>query len=125
MEQSTIREERVAFEVESVDVVGVLRVPLGARASAALVFAGPMTSVKEQATGNYAVAMAARGFVTLAFDHRHFGESQGQPPASISKTPARPTSFLPSETATSRCLLPKRSTTMAPRAAPCPTMSTP
>jgi fermentation-respiration switch protein FrsA (DUF1100 family) len=49
-----------------------------------------MTSVKEQATSNYAVAMAARGFVTLAFDHRHFGESQGQPPASISKTPARP-----------------------------------
>jgi fermentation-respiration switch protein FrsA (DUF1100 family) len=38
-----------------------------------------MTSVKEQATRNYAVAMAARGFITLAFDHRHFGESQGQP----------------------------------------------
>ena len=71
--------ERVAFEVESVDVVGGLRVPLGARASGALLFAGPMTSVKEQATGNYAVAMAARGFVTLAFDHRHFGESQGVP----------------------------------------------
>jgi len=79
MEQANIREERVTFAVESVDVIGVLRVPLGARASAALVFAGPMTSVKEQATGNYAVAMAARGFVTLAFDHRHFGESQGQP----------------------------------------------
>ena len=74
-----IREERVTFEVESVDVVGVLRGPLGARASAALVFGGPMTSVKEQATGNYAVAMAARGFVTLAFDHRHFGESEGLP----------------------------------------------
>lgn len=79
MDKPVIREERVAFEVESVDVVGVLRVPIGARASAALVFAGPMTSVKEQATGNYAVAMAARGFVTLAFDHRHFGESEGEP----------------------------------------------
>ena len=79
MEQPTIHEERVAFEVESVDVIGVLRVPLGARATAALVLAGPMTSVKEQATGNYAMAMAARGFVTLAFDHRHFGESQGAP----------------------------------------------
>jgi fermentation-respiration switch protein FrsA (DUF1100 family) len=74
-----IREERIAFEVESVDVVGVLRVPVGAHQSAALVFAGPMTSVKEQATGNYAVAMAARGFVTLAIDHRHFGESEGMP----------------------------------------------
>jgi fermentation-respiration switch protein FrsA (DUF1100 family) len=79
MEQPEIREERVAFEVESVDVVGVLRIPIGSQASAALVFAGPMTSVKEQATGNYAVAMAARGFVTLAFDHRHFGESEGAP----------------------------------------------
>lgn len=79
MEQPAIREERVAFEVESADVTGVLRVPIGARACAALVFAGPMTSVKEQATGNYAVAMAARGFVTLAFDHRHFGESDGLP----------------------------------------------
>ena len=79
MVASTIREERVAFEVESVDVVGILRVPVGAHASAALVFAGPMTSVKEQATGNYATALAARGFVTLAFDHRHFGESGGEP----------------------------------------------
>jgi fermentation-respiration switch protein FrsA (DUF1100 family) len=79
MEQPAVREEPVAFEVESVDVVGVLRMPVGARACAALVFAGPMTSVKEQATGHYAVAMAARGFVTLAFDHRHFGESEGLP----------------------------------------------
>ena len=79
MADSTVRKERVAFEVESVDVVGVLRVPDGARPSAALLFAGPMTSVKEQATGNYAESMAARGFVTLAFDHRHFGESQGTP----------------------------------------------
>jgi len=54
-------------------------VPVGATATAALVFAGPLTSVKEQATGNYAVAMAARGFVTLTFDHRHFGESEGFP----------------------------------------------
>jgi len=79
MDQTSFREERVAFEVETVDIVGVLRVPLGARGLAALVFAGPMTSVKEQATGNYALAMAARGFVTLAFDHRHFGESEGEP----------------------------------------------
>ena len=41
-------------------------------------FAGPMTSVKEQATGNYAVAMAARGFVTLAFDY--YGTSRGAVP---------------------------------------------
>jgi fermentation-respiration switch protein FrsA (DUF1100 family) len=79
MERAPIREERVVFQVDSVDVVGVLRIPLGAHATAGLVFAGPLTSVKEQATGNYAVAMAARGFVTLTFDHRHFGESEGFP----------------------------------------------
>ena len=79
MEQHAVHEERVVFRVDSVDVVGVLRIPLGAHASAALVFGGPLTSVKEQATGNYAIAMAARGFVTLSFDHRHFGESEGLP----------------------------------------------
>jgi fermentation-respiration switch protein FrsA (DUF1100 family) len=79
MERASIVEERVVFEVDSVDVVGMLRIPVGARAHAALVFAGPLTSVKEQATGNYAVALAARGFVTLTFDHRHFGESEGVP----------------------------------------------
>lgn len=79
MTKIQVREERVVFRVGTAQVVGVLRVPLGARASAALVFAGPVASVKEQATGNYAVAMAARGFVTLTFDHRHFGESEGVP----------------------------------------------
>lgn len=77
--KASIHEERVVFRVDSADVVGMIRMPLGAHASAALVFAGPLTSVKEQATGNYAVAMAARGFVTLTFDHRHFGESDGLP----------------------------------------------
>lgn len=79
MEHAVVREERVVFRVDSTDVVGILRIPMGAHASAALVFAGPLTSVKEQVTGNYAVAMAARGFVTLTFDHRHFGESDGHP----------------------------------------------
>ena len=79
MKPASIREERVVFQVDSVDVIGMLRIPLGAHASAGLVFAGPLTSVKEQATGNYAIAMAARGFVTLTFDHRHFGESDGFP----------------------------------------------
>src|SRR5262249_44654355 len=29
--------------------------------------------------GNYAAALAAEGFVTLAFDHRNFGDSDGEP----------------------------------------------
>ena len=79
MATATVHEERVVFQVDSVDVVGMLRMPIGAHGSAALVFAGPVTSVKEQATGNYAIAMAGRGFITLTFDHRHFGESAGVP----------------------------------------------
>jgi fermentation-respiration switch protein FrsA (DUF1100 family) len=45
----------------------------------AVVISGPVTSVKEQAPGAYAQALAARGFAALAFDHRYFGESGGVP----------------------------------------------
>jgi hypothetical protein len=38
-----------------------------------------MTSVKEQVTGVYAAALAERGYAALAIDHRHFGESGGEP----------------------------------------------
>ena len=40
---------------------------------------GPLTSVKEQSTGMYAAALASRGYEALAFDHRTFGESGGEP----------------------------------------------
>jgi fermentation-respiration switch protein FrsA (DUF1100 family) len=46
---------------------------------AAVVTTGPLTSVKEQATGNYALGLAERGFAALAFDHRTFGQSEGEP----------------------------------------------
>jgi fermentation-respiration switch protein FrsA (DUF1100 family) len=36
-------------------------------------------SVKEQAAGAYAEAMAVRGYAALAFDYRYFGESEGRP----------------------------------------------
>ena len=40
---------------------------------------GPVGAVKEQASGRYAREMAARGFLTLAFDPSFTGESGGQP----------------------------------------------
>lgn len=45
----------------------------------ALVLSGPFTGVKEQVTGNYARRLADHGYVSLAFDHRNFGESEGEP----------------------------------------------
>lgn len=72
-------QRRITFDVDGDRVVGDLHLPDGAGAHPGLVVAGPMTSVKEQVTGAYAAAMASRGFAALAIDHRHYGESGGQP----------------------------------------------
>ncbi|MBP5274401.1 MAG: acetylxylan esterase, partial [Abditibacteriota bacterium] len=40
---------------------------------------GPFGAVKEQVSGRYAQEMAARGFVTVAFDPSYTGESGGEP----------------------------------------------
>lgn len=68
-----------SFEVENVRLVGNLYVPTAARPHAVAVVTGPLTSVKEQAAGAYARALAERGLIALAFDHRTFGESGGEP----------------------------------------------
>lgn len=45
----------------------------------ALAVAGPYGAVKEQVSGRYAQEMAARGFLTIAFDPSFTGESAGAP----------------------------------------------
>lgn len=71
--------ERVVFRVGGEQVVGNLHRPRADRPVPGLIVGGPMTSVKEQVTGLYAAALARRGFAALAIDHRHFGESEGEP----------------------------------------------
>jgi fermentation-respiration switch protein FrsA (DUF1100 family) len=70
---------RFTFQSEGETLVGDLFLPDGDKPAGAVVAVGPLTSVKEQAPGTYARAMAARGYGALAFDYRYFGESAGQP----------------------------------------------
>jgi fermentation-respiration switch protein FrsA (DUF1100 family) len=72
------RNDAFIFRSGSDQLVGVLYLPIE-QPSAAVVTTGPLTSVKEQATGAYARALAERGFAALAFDHRTFGQSEGEP----------------------------------------------
>lgn len=71
--------QRVHFEIVGERVVGDLFLPSGAGPHPAVMVGGPMTSVKEQVTGVYAAALAVRGIAAMAIDHRHYGESGGEP----------------------------------------------
>jgi fermentation-respiration switch protein FrsA (DUF1100 family) len=71
--------ESFTFMSDGDRLVGDLYLPADRDPVAAVVTTGPLTSVKEQATGNYARALAERGFAAVAFDHRTFGESDGDP----------------------------------------------
>lgn len=71
--------ERVSFEVDGVEVVGLLHLPDGEGPHIGAVVDGPLTSVKEQVGSHYAKALSERGIAVLTFDHRHFGESGGEP----------------------------------------------
>jgi fermentation-respiration switch protein FrsA (DUF1100 family) len=77
MERAT--KTRFAFQSEGETLLGNLFLPERAKPAGVVVAVGPLTSVKEQAAGTYAQAMAERGYAGLAFDYRYFGESAGQP----------------------------------------------
>jgi fermentation-respiration switch protein FrsA (DUF1100 family) len=70
---------RISFRSEGETLVGNLFLPELSKPVGVVVSVGPLTSVKEQATGAYARAMAERGYAALAFDYRCFGESDGEP----------------------------------------------
>ena len=70
--------ERYEFDSDGDRLIGNLHLPQG-DAYGVAILTGPLTSVKEQATGAWGSALAERGFVAFSFDHRYFGESAGRP----------------------------------------------
>ena len=77
------QKEKVHFQSEGLKVVGNLFRPQNSKEEEvslpAILVAGAMTGVKEQVAGQYAERIAKDGYVTLVLDHRHFGESEGEP----------------------------------------------
>lgn len=72
--------EEVRFLSGDIALAGHIRRPNDNRPPyPALMFTGPFTGVKEQVTGTDAAALAIGGYLTLAFDHRDFGASDGVP----------------------------------------------
>ena len=70
----------VNFDSAGLTIAGHLYIPdepSGPRP--AIVVSHPAGGVKEQAAGSYASQLAERGFVTLAYDAAHQGESAGLP----------------------------------------------
>jgi hypothetical protein len=77
--RAAARRERVTFTSGGEPMIGTLYRPEGARGRLpGVVVAGSWTTVKEQMAELYARELAQRGFVTLAFDFRNWGESGGK-----------------------------------------------
>jgi len=73
---------KVAFLSENTRIAGNVFLPPNYNKNnsyPALVVITPASGIKEQTAGVYAEEMAKKGYITLAFDHRSYGESGGFP----------------------------------------------
>uniref|UniRef100_UPI002559BB9A alpha/beta hydrolase n=1 Tax=Staphylococcus aureus TaxID=1280 RepID=UPI002559BB9A len=76
----TIKTEKVTFTSNNTTVVGILRIPESNQSNLpAIVSVHPVSGSKEQTAGLYAEKLANEGFVTLAYDASHQGESVSAP----------------------------------------------
>ena len=85
-ENTTITKQKdmdtVNFKSEGLNLVGNLYYPPNfesGKTYPTIVCSGSWTTVKEQMAGLYAKKFAKEGFITLAFDFRNYGESEGVP----------------------------------------------
>ena len=74
--------QKVSFKNNGITMVGNLYMPAKLdknKKYPAISVAHPWGGVKEQTSGLYAKKLANKGFVTLAYDASHYGESGGEP----------------------------------------------
>ena len=76
-----VNHRKVTFETQyGLTLAADLFTPQDAKGKlAAIAVCGPFGATKEQSSGLYAMKMAERGFVTIAFDPSYTGESSGEP----------------------------------------------
>ncbi len=80
--KSAVITKKVVFKSDGLTLAGVFYFPSNfdeSKKYSVVITDGSWTTVKEQMQTNYAKALAERGYVTFTFDHRYFGESEGQP----------------------------------------------
>lgn len=74
--------KEITFKSEGLNLIGDLYYPADFQENKqypAIIVSGSWTTVKEQMAGLYAQKLANHGFISLAFDFRNFGESEGAP----------------------------------------------
>ena len=69
----------VRFRSGDADIAAWLYLPIGDGPWPAVVLGHGLGGIKEMGLGPYSERFATAGFVALAFDYRHFGESGGEP----------------------------------------------
>lgn len=81
-EPGKVNIHRVTYKIDGIGVVANVYTPAGYTKDghyAAIVVAHPNGGSKDQVAGLYAQRLAEAGFVTIAFDARYQGESEGTP----------------------------------------------
>ncbi|EOW6643764.1 alpha/beta hydrolase [Cronobacter muytjensii] len=79
---NTVGSQKVSFQSGTIKMVANLYLPENydrSKKYPAIVVSHPWGGVKEQTSGLYARQLAKRGFITLAYDASHYGESGGMP----------------------------------------------